>query len=237
MLSFYHRHLIFLLLTIKLILAEEITTQSVLVNLPEMVHEKTYHEMHTHLLPKIRRICRKLQSMIVKTAEEFNKMQDYKDFLNQSCQSSSLIFNMTELLKNLTQIIQKDVPLIEEALNRIVPQMDELQKQIDGLMDYVKKQQMSRWNTEQLEKLQTLTNNYQKLNDQLHQINRQLMQMMDEILSPGLDSFEKYNACLNSTAHSLIDYGLDQLVEHMDDDDDQLFPSEELSLSNNHTDL
>jgi len=63
--------------------------------------------------------------------------------------------------------------------------------------------------------------------------------MLDEILRPGLHSVEEYNICLGSTAQSLIDYGLDQLVEHMDDDenDDQLFPAEHLSSSNNHTDL
>jgi hypothetical protein len=63
--------------------------------------------------------------------------------------------------------------------------------------------------------------------------------MTNEIISPGLESFEKYNTCLGSTAQSLIDYSLDQLVEHMDDDDDedqQLF-SEDLPAYNNHTDL
>ncbi len=62
----------------------------------------------------------------------------------------------------------------------------------------------------------------------------------DGILRPGLDSVDEYSTCLNSTAQSLIDYGLDQIVEHMDDDDDdddQLFPLEDLSSSNNRTDL
>ncbi|CAF0870984.1 unnamed protein product [Rotaria sordida] len=80
---------------------------------------------------------------------------------------------------------------------------------------------------------------YQKWNDQLGHIRRQLMQILDEILHPGLGLIEEYNICLRSTAQSLIDYSIDQIVEHIDDDDDddQLFPLDNLSSSYNHTDL
>ncbi|CAF1522251.1 unnamed protein product [Rotaria sp. Silwood1] len=135
--------------------------------------------------------------------------------------------------------MRKDVPLMKEELQHIVPQMEEIQKQIDKFMASVKHQQGFLLNTEQLQKLQTLTNMYQKWNDQLGQIHRQLMQILDEILRPGLGLVEEYNTCLGSTAQSLIDYSIDQIVEHIDDDDDddQLFPLDNLSSSYNHTDL
>lgn len=60
---------------------------------------------------------------------------------------------------------------------------------------------------------------------------------MNEVIQPGLLSVEKYNACLNSTAQSLLDYGVDQFVEHIDDDDRELAPAENSFWSNNRTDL
>jgi hypothetical protein len=63
--------------------------------------------------------------------------------------------------------------------------------------------------------------------------------ILDDVLHPGLDSVEKYNTCLASTAQLLIDYGIDQALEHIDDDndDDQLFPLDNFSSFHNHTDL
>jgi len=73
--SVYHLHVFFLLFTIKLISAEEITIQSLLSNLPEIVHEKIYHEIRDDTLPKIRRMSRKMQSIIIKSTEAYSKMQ------------------------------------------------------------------------------------------------------------------------------------------------------------------
>lgn len=44
--------------------------------------------------------------------------------------------------------------------------------------------------------------------------------MINEIIRPGLQSVNEYNACLRTVGQSLHDYGIDQLVEQMDDDDD-----------------
>ncbi len=61
---------------------------------------------------------------------------------------------------------------------------------------------------------------------------------MDDILRPGLDLVEKYNTCLSTTGQLLIDYGIDQALELIDEDnDDQLFPLDNLSPFYNHTDL
>jgi hypothetical protein len=73
MLSVYH--LLFLLLTIPLISSEEITAESILSNLLEMSHEKTYHEIRDNILPSIHRMSRKIQSSIIKTTEQYKKMQ------------------------------------------------------------------------------------------------------------------------------------------------------------------
>jgi hypothetical protein len=53
----------------KLISSDEITIKSVLSN-----HEKTYHEIRDHILPTIRRMSRKMQSIIIKTTEQHKKM-------------------------------------------------------------------------------------------------------------------------------------------------------------------
>ncbi len=100
--------------------------------------------------------------------------QEYKDVINQSCLSSSLVFNMTKLSRNLTRIMQKDVPFVEEEINRIVPHMGELQKQIDELTDYFKQQKVPQLNIEELQKFRKLIDLYQKLNDQLRQIHQQV---------------------------------------------------------------
>jgi DNA repair ATPase RecN len=84
---------------------------------------------------------------------------------------------MTILSRNLTQIMRKDVPSIEDQLQHILPQMEQIQKQIDEMMPSVKEQQQGTLlYTEQMQRLQTFTNIYQKWNDQLLQIHRQLMQ-------------------------------------------------------------
>ncbi len=70
--------------------------------------------------------------------------------------------------------MQKDVPFVEEEINRIVPHMAELQKQIDELTDYFKQQKVPQLNIEELQKFQKLIDIYQKLNDQLRQIPQQL---------------------------------------------------------------
>jgi len=81
---------------------------------------------------------------------------------------------MTKLSRKLTQIMQKDVPFVEEEINRIVPHMGELQKQIDELTDYFKQQKVPQLNIEELQKFRKLIDIYQKLNDQLRQIHQQV---------------------------------------------------------------
>jgi hypothetical protein len=61
--------------------------------------------------------------------------------------------------------------------------------------------------------------------------------MINETLDPGLGLVDEYNECLKSTARALIDYGLDQLVEHIIDDENELPLSTDILLPINHTDL
>ncbi|UJR16865.1 hypothetical protein I4U23_003763 [Adineta vaga] len=243
MLSIYRLSLLFLLLTVKLILTEESTTESVLSLLPQMIHEDTYQEIRDKFLPVIRRASRNMQSMIIKITEEYTKIQKYKDVINQTCLSSSLVVNMTKLSRNLTRIMQEEVPSIEEEVNHILSDIEELKKKVDELTYDVKQQPVPQFNHEQLQRLQILKNIYEKLNSQLNQINQQLKQILNEIIHPGLASVEKYNACLASVAQSLIDYGINEIVEHMDDDDDddkkdvEQLALEHSSSTINHTDL
>ncbi len=78
--------------------------------------------------------------------------------------------------------MQKDIPLIEEELSHVIPHMEEVQKQINELINYAKQQEVSRLNIQLVEKLQKLTNIYQKLNDQLRQIHRQLTEYVSHHL-------------------------------------------------------
>ncbi|CAF0797924.1 unnamed protein product [Adineta steineri] len=203
-----------------------------------MVHANTSYELRDHILPTIRRSSRKMQSIIIRTTEQYRKMQEYKDVINESCLSTSLVIKMSKLSRNLTEIMLKDVPLIEKELNYIIIDIEELKKEIDQLMNKIKQEKVT---LEHVEHLQRLTNNYQKLNDQINKFTQQLTPMLNEIISPGLILIDKYNTCLSSTAQSLIDHSLDQIVEYIDDDDDhddqQLFSLEHLSLPNNHTEL
>jgi hypothetical protein len=61
--------------------------------------------------------------------------------------------------------------------------------------------------------------------------------MINETLRPGLGPVDEYNECMKSTAHALIDYSLDQLIEHMDDDENEPLLSTDILLPHNHTDL
>ncbi|CAF2417764.1 unnamed protein product [Rotaria sp. Silwood2] len=66
-----------------------------------------------------------------------------------------------------------------------------------------------------------LTSAYEKLNDETLEFNQKLVQMMNETLGPGIGAVDEYNECMKSTARTLIDYGLDQLIEHIDDDENE----------------
>jgi hypothetical protein len=74
--------LLFLLLSLlikNLVTSEEIPiqegTQSAILNVPKLNHEETHREMRDHLLPKIRRMSQRMQSIILSTTKEFDKMQ------------------------------------------------------------------------------------------------------------------------------------------------------------------
>lgn len=163
-------------MTIQLISPEETTTESVLSTLSQMLHEPYYPEMRDELLPSIHRTSRTMQSMIIKITEQYSKMQVYKDVINQSCLSSSLVVHMTELSRNLTRIMQKDVPAIEEELQRITPKIEEMKEQVDELTADVQLQPVPQFNKEQLQRSQVLTDRYRRLNNQLNEMNQQLKQ-------------------------------------------------------------
>ena len=61
--------------------------------------------------------------------------------------------------------------------------------------------------------------------------------MMNETLRPGIGPVDECNERMKSTAHVLIDYSLDRLVEPIDDDENELLLSTDILLPNNHTDL
>ncbi len=79
MLSFCLRFLLLLLLTKNLVPSEEIPiqdgTQSGISNISKLNHEKTHREMRDYLLPKIRQMSQRMQSIILSTTKEFDKMQ------------------------------------------------------------------------------------------------------------------------------------------------------------------
>jgi len=79
MLSFCLRFLLLLLLTKNLVTSEEIPiqdgTQSGISNISKLNHEKTHREMRDYLLPKIRQMSQRMQSIILSTTKEFDKMQ------------------------------------------------------------------------------------------------------------------------------------------------------------------
>jgi len=62
--------------------------------------------------------------------------------------------------------------------------------------------------------------------------------MVDETLRPGLGPVDEYNECAKSTARALIDYGTDQIIEHIDDyDENELSLLTDILRPTNHTDL
>ncbi|CAF1205142.1 unnamed protein product [Rotaria sordida] len=72
----------------------------------------------------------------------------------------------------------------------------------------------------------------------MFELNKNLMQMMNEILAPGISTVDEYNECMKLTARALIDYGYNQSVEHIDDDDvNEFLLSTDILLPNNRTDI
>ena len=72
----WHPHLIlFALLVMKSNLAVEITKESILALIPQVIHEDTYREIRDHHLPKLHRTSRQMQKMIVQITEKYSAMQ------------------------------------------------------------------------------------------------------------------------------------------------------------------
>ncbi|CAF1082557.1 unnamed protein product [Rotaria sordida] len=184
-------------------------------------------------------MSQRTQSIILSTTKAFNRMQKYKDVTNQTCLLPSLILYIGQFSTNLTRIVQTEVPFIEQELKRIVPDMNKLQNKIKQLTHDDKQQKIVvRFNKEQMQKFYELTNTYKKLNDEMFELNKKLMQMMNEILAPGISTVDEYNECMKLTARALIDYGYNQSVEHIDDDDvNEFLLSTDILLPNNRTDM
>ncbi|CAF1620879.1 unnamed protein product [Adineta ricciae] len=230
----WRSHLIlFALLVTKSNLAVEVTKESILAVIRQVIYEDTYREIRDHDLPMLHRTSRQMQKMIVKITEKYSTMQDYKDVINQTCLTTSIVHNMTVLSRNLTRIMNEEVPLMEEKINQTISELEEIRVKLDHFANEVKQQPVSEFNMEKLKRLQALTSSYSKSNDKIQQINRQLSQILNEIVHPGLASIDKYNACLAITAQSLLDHGIDQLMKN---EDDTQLAAEEL-LNYNRTDL
>jgi len=79
MLSSCLLYLLLSLLIKNLVTSEEIPvqdgTQPVISNIPKINHEETHREMRDHLLPKIRQMSQRMQSIILSTTKQFDKMQ------------------------------------------------------------------------------------------------------------------------------------------------------------------
>lgn len=54
--------------------------------------------------------------------------------------------------------------------------MDKLSNEINQITDHYKQQKIVQFNTEQLQTIQELTNTYDKLNNELSELNQKLMQ-------------------------------------------------------------